>query len=126
MSLRTAEPLHQVRAAAEDEATFQAFFDKLRVQHDKHQFMRRNIFNMDETNKDPRFSKVISRRGKKNVTVISDAKQEDHVTIVGCISASGDSMHPMIIYKGKQLMPSWGTHYPEAIFRASVNGWMEA
>jgi hypothetical protein len=126
VSLRTAEPLHQARAAAEDEATFKTFFDKLRLQHDKHRFLRHNVYNMDETNKDPRFGKVLSCKGKKNVVVISDAKQEEHVTIVGCVSASGDTMPPMIIYKGKQLLPAWAKHYPEAMFRASANGWMEA
>jgi hypothetical protein len=124
VSLRTAEPLHQARAAAEDEATFKTFFDKLRLQHDKHRFLRHNVYNMDETNKDPRFGKVLSCKGKKNVVVISDAKQEEHVTIVGCVSASGDTMPPMIIYKGKQLLPAWAKHNPEAMFRRPPTvGW---
>ena len=63
-------------------------FNALKAVMDEYEFQPSNIWNMDETNKDPHFSKVVAAKGRKNVVSINDSAQEQHVTVVGAISAA--------------------------------------
>jgi hypothetical protein len=92
------------------------------------------LFNVDEkgfmlgiTN---RHNVVIFRRGwdddmdASRATVPQDGNRE-LITVVDCISAGGNDLPPLIIYKGKHLSFSWSrdSQLPAAYYSCSDNGW---
>lgn len=64
------------------------------------------VFNLDETNflSVPESKKVFARRGVKNVFKIANGKEKECVTAVYCISASGQLVPPMMIFKNNIKM----------------------
>lgn len=61
-----------------------------------------NIWNCDETGKQLEHTpvNVIARRGSKSV-VGRTGNDRSNITIMACVNATGDSMPPMLIVKGK-------------------------
>ena len=126
ISLRTPEALHRARALADKPEDYERMFNALKAVMDEYEFQPSNIWNMDETNKDPHFSKVVAAKGRKNVVSINDSAQEQHVTVVGAISATGDRMPPLIIYMGKKVMTEWGLQASAGTrFAATETGWID-
>ncbi|KAJ8949484.1 hypothetical protein NQ318_005951 [Aromia moschata] len=73
-----------------------------------------NLFNMDE--KWCRLTihhqqSVLAQKGTKHVHLVSPEHAEN-VTIVGCCNAIGNSIPPMIIFKGKRLKPELADNLP--------------
>ena len=76
------------------------------------------IYNMDESGMplDPRPPKVVTKRGQKNICYRVSGKKEQ-IAVLGCISAIGQSIPPMVIFEGKHLNHQWtvggvpGTYY---------------
>ena len=64
------------------------------------------VFNLDETGVplDPKPLKVVASRGEKNPSNIR-AGTKSQISVVGCISAGGSALPPMIIWSGKSLSP---------------------
>ncbi|CAI8040325.1 Tigger transposable element-derived protein 6 [Geodia barretti] len=84
------------------------------------------IFNMDESGMplDPKAPKVVAERGSSVTTVGSGNKSQ--VTIVGCCSATGLCMPPMVIWDRKTLAPELTIgEVPGTIYGLSGNGWMD-
>lgn len=84
------------------------------------------IFNMDETGfpLDPKPLKSIHGRGDKNpYSVRSGSKAQ--VTVAACVSASGQSIPPLIIWKRKKMTPDMATgEIPGTQYAFSDKGWM--
>ena len=64
------------------------------------------IYNMDETGfpLDPKPLNIVHVRGEKNPSSISSGKKSQ-VTVVGCVSASGQCIPPMVVWDRKTLSP---------------------
>lgn len=85
------------------------------------------IFNMDE--KGCRLTlhhqpTVLAKKGAKRVHFIANEHAES-VTVVGCVSAIGNVIPPMIIFKGKRLKPEYTDNLPPgSIVRMAPKGFM--
>jgi len=62
---------------------------------------------------------VVAKTGQKNVNIIYQGDHK-HVTFVGCVSATGAHITPMLIYKGKNKNAKNMAGYPEAIQAMNV------
>ena len=86
------------------------------------------IFNMDETGfpLDPRPIKTIHKRGERNPYSVSSGSKSQ-VTVVACVSASGQSIPPFIVWKRKTmtLELAFG-ELPGSRYGFSENGWMQS
>ncbi|CAH1974319.1 unnamed protein product [Acanthoscelides obtectus] len=65
------------------------------------------IFNMDETgvqllNKP---SKVVTKKGSKDVHVLTSKERGENVTVIACCSADGTFIPPVLIFKGVNRKP---------------------
>ena len=70
---------------------------------EENEFEERFIINMDETplyfDIDP--SKCIEEKGSKSVRVHTTGSEKHHLMVMLAVSAAGDILPPMIIFKGK-------------------------
>lgn len=88
------------------------------------------IFNCDETSfcKDPSKTKIVGARGQACTRTTSTSGKEN-ITVLLTISASGQKLPPLIIFKGKNMWDQWsapeGTGYPGTSYAVTSNGWME-
>ena len=108
LTLRTPATLSLARANATDRVVIDNYFDELERALDETRLIDRpcQIFNMDETGMpfDPQPLKVVTWRGHKNPTQVSSG-QKTQVTVVGCVSAGGQCIPPMVIWDRKNLPP---------------------
>ena len=84
------------------------------------------IYNVDESGVplDPRPPNVVTVRGTKKVRYRSSGKK-GQVTIVGCVSASGQPIPPMIIFDAQNLNHAWTKgEFPGTKYGLSANGWI--
>lgn len=91
--------------------------------HDKPQ----QIFNLDETSfsTDPTRIKGVTGKGQKAHRIIQGSGKEN-ISVLGCVSADGRLLPPLIIFKGQNLWSSWkGTKdIPGTTYACSEKGWM--
>ena len=88
-----------------NESLFNAslFWNEVHSMIKKNGFGRCNIFNMDES---PIFfkmapTKTIAKRGKKTILIKTQNQEKVRISIILTISADGDKLKPLIIFKGK-------------------------
>jgi len=55
--------------------------------------------------------RVVAKRGTKRVYV-RQPEHGENVTVVACVNALGNSIPPMILFKGKRCKPEWKDHMP--------------
>ncbi len=128
LSLRTAAPLSLVRAQAPDPEMISRYFDLLEQTLNENDLSGKpgQVFNTDESGMplDPKAPKVVVERGSAAFALESGNKSQ--VTIVGCVSAAGFCMPPMVIWDHKILAPEL-THgeVPGTIYGLSSKGWMD-
>jgi hypothetical protein len=86
-----------------------------------------NIYNIDETGialgvRDN--SQVLASAHKRKAYVRSPENRE-WVSIVECVSATGQKLRPVVIFKGQSLQTSWFTSesVPDWLYTTSENGW---
>ncbi len=82
-----------------------AFQEEVKTERQKHDFPKELIGNMDET---PLYfdmvpSRTIEKKGAKEVRVRSTGAEKRRVTVVLACTASGKTLPPMIIFKGKSI-----------------------
>ena len=117
-----------VHARASDTEMVCRYFDLLERTLEENDLSGKpgQVFNMDESGMplDPRAPKVVAERGSCAVTIGSGNKSQ--VTIVGCCSAAGFCMPPMVIWDRKTLAPELTIgEVPGTIYGLSGNGWMD-
>ena len=120
LSLHSGDSTAGVRMDALNRETINNYFDLLQELNDEFGFDEHpdTIYNMDETGMplDPRPLKVVAARGQKKVRYRSSG-QKAQITVIGCGSATGQAIPPLIIVAAKQLNPLWmrdevsGTRY---------------
>ena len=84
------------------------------------------IFNMDESGfpLDPKPLKGVFVRGEKNPCSVSSGNKAQ-ITVVGCVSAGGQCLPPMIVWPRKTMPPSLAVgEIPGSVYGLSDSGWM--
>lgn len=129
LALRTTATLSISRASASSTKCLNEYFDLLESVLNESGLVDHPslIFNMDETGfpLDPPALKTIHEKGSKNPISLSCGSKQQ-VTVVACVSACGQAMPPLIIWKRKTMSPEmakgelYGTMYG-----FSKNGWMQ-
>ena len=85
------------------------------------------IFNIDESGfpLNPKPPKTLCCRGTKTPSVFTSTDRSQ-ITVVGCVSASGHAIPPMVIWDRKTLSPDLANgEVPGTIYGLSDKGWID-
>ena len=108
LALRTPATLSLARATASDRNVLDCYFEELESTFEENGLVDKPclIFNMDETGMplDPKPLKIVTWKGHKNPSQVSSGLKSQ-VTVVGCVSAGGQCLPPMVIWDRKNLPP---------------------
>ena len=128
LSLRRGDSTAHVRMDAVNEDTLKHYFSLLNdimTEFDLHS-KPSQIYNVDESviPFDPRAPNIVTMKGTKKVRYRQSGKK-GQVTIVGCASASGHAIPPMVIFDAKRLNPAWTEgEFPGTKYGLSDSGWI--
>ncbi len=77
-----------------------------------------NVYNVDETGLTvcQKSQKILAKKGKKNVGVITSAERSKTITVVCCVSASGNYEPPMFIYPRVRMKPEFLDRGPVGLY----------
>lgn len=131
VALRKPEKLGTVRARMLNGCVVDKYFADLSkiVVNLNLQEKPENIWNCDETGKQLEHTpvNVIARRGSKSV-VGRTGNDRSNITIMACVNATGDSMPPMLIVKGKTKKSLFGFNTAESpqnsVWTYNEKAWM--
>jgi len=128
LSLRNVAPLSLVRAHASDPDVVCRYFDLLERTMEQNKLMDKpgQVLNMDKSGMplDSKVPRIVAERGSSAIMVAFENKSQ--VTIVGCCSATGFCMPPMVIWDHKTLALELTIgEVPGTIYGLSGNGWMD-
>jgi hypothetical protein len=103
------------------------FFNFLGNLYDEHKMTPDRIYNCDETSISivPKTkSKIIAKRGRKQVGTITSAERGTTITVEICFSASGQYMPPMMVFPRKRIDPQLMLNAASGSWRVcSDSGW---
>ena len=127
LQTRTPATLSVSRARASTRECIDAYFDLLEntLQETGLADYPALYFNMDETGfaLDPKPSKTVHLRGEKNILSISSGSKAQ-ITVIACVSATGQTIPPLIVWKRKTMAPEMATgEIPGTHYGFSENGW---
>ncbi|CAH0727259.1 unnamed protein product, partial [Brenthis ino] len=117
ISVRKAQFMNSARAQKLNKDIVQQHFTAIKKLYDELDIPRHpeRLYNIDE--KGCRLTLhhqqyVLAQKGNKRVHFIAQEHAEN-VTIAMCVNASGNSVPPMIIFKGKRLRPEFNDNLPD-------------
>ena len=127
--LRSGDSTAGIRLDAVNPENLNNYFDQLKQIYDEFNFEEHPeaIYNMDETGVplEPRPPKVVAAKGQKKVRYQTSGKKEQ-ITVVGCASATGQSIPPFLIFSGKQINYLWTKdEVTGSRFAVSDKGWID-
>jgi hypothetical protein len=129
LAVRTPENTSAARAAGFNQVSVGKYFDLLEHELDAKHFTPDCIYNVDETgittvpNKP---SKIIATRGKKQVGTLTSGERGQLVTVVICMSASGNYIPPFFIFPRARMKGELLDHTPPgSVATAHKSGWMQ-
>ena len=95
----TPESICLARVSSFNKNNVNSFFQNLKLILNRHNFQPLDIWNMDETGATTarKPDRIIGRRGTKQIGTITSAERGTLITVVGTISASGNSIPPHFI-----------------------------
>ena len=130
LSLRKGDPTANVRMDCLTPEKMKQYFELLKDVLEEHNLMESpgQIYNVDETGMplDHRPPKVVTLRGQKKVRCRTSGNKSQ-ITVIGCVSASGQAIPPFVIFDCKRLNKQWtygevnGTTYG-----MSAKGWVDS
>lgn len=130
LSIRKPEPLEHTRNTQTNPFTVYGFFDLLEATISELNLAGKpqQIWNCDETSfcHDPNKTKVVSEKGKICHRYTAGSGREN-TSVLACVSAAGEKLAPLVIFKGKNLWESWIPNkedFPNTSYAATPRGWM--
>lgn len=128
ISLRCPEATSAARARAFNKPVVTKFFNLLREIYTKHNYAPHRIFNVDETSISTvpgRNSRILAKKGSKQVARVTSAERGISTTAVVCVSAAGSFVPPMLIFSRKRMKAELTDGAPPGtIFACNESGWM--
>ena len=130
LTLRSAERLSHARMMASAPGVLDNYFDLLEDTLVKNDLLEKPsmIFNVDETGipLDPPSLKIVAPQGVKHSQMVSSG-DKSQITVVGCCSAAGTSLPPMVVFDRQRLRPEWTEgEVPGTVYGLSKSGWIDA
>ena len=121
-----ARPMDALRVKGGNREVIDAFFGYFQSVVDKYNVRPADIWNMDETglamgvcNNSYVFSSIDKHRAYTKTP-----HTREWVTIVEAVSAVGDHLRPLVLFKGKSVQQAWFTeNIPDWHYHYSENGW---
>jgi len=122
-------PLSQTRAVATDPEMLDCYFDLLEKTMTENDLLDKpcQIYNVDETGLplDPKAPQLIFQQGERNPAAVGSGNKAQ-ITVVGCVSAGGSCLPPMVIWDRKTLSPELTVgEVPGTIYGLSKKGWID-
>uniref|UniRef100_A0A2A4JKM4 HTH CENPB-type domain-containing protein n=1 Tax=Heliothis virescens TaxID=7102 RepID=A0A2A4JKM4_HELVI len=130
LSLKKAQPIEHVRRKNTDPFIIGEYFNLLQTTLKTLGLEQRPalIWNLDETSVslDPSKTKVVGLKGAP-CSRTTHGTGKEHITVLTAVSAGGQKLTPLIIFKGKYVWDTWmaDTRNLELSYAASKRGWME-
>lgn len=127
LSLRKPEALSLCRAQGMRSSEVQKYFQLLGTIISENNLTAHDIFNMDETGVQNvhRPSKIVALKGKASISAVTSGERGKTVTLVWCVSASGQVLPPVFVFPRKKMKPSLTEHAPSGSMQCvSDNGWI--
>ena len=129
------EHLSKKRAEGVTRAVVDEWIDTVEKAFMKHNLFQygsdelaKRLWNADETGLclDATSKTVLARRGTKSVYEVGGGCGREYITVLGCGSADGIKLPPLIVHKAKNLWAKWTKGGPAgATYTVSDSGWME-
>lgn len=132
LTIRQPQPLSYCRALCSNRQTVSDFFGKLGAIYGMLNLIAKPmcVLNADETNVTivHKPGKVIAELGQRNVYAVTSGERGKTHTVLSCVSASGYTLPPMIVYPRKKQIPEnfKDGAMPNTLFAISPSGWMNS
>ena len=129
LTLRTPAALSYSRVHAADQDSINAYFDILEETLEENDLASQpcRIFNVDETGLclNPSPLKTVHVKGQKNPSQCSSGNR-GQITVVGCVSAGGQIIPPMVIWNRKTVPAQLAQmECPGTVYGLSTKGWID-
>jgi len=116
LTIRKPQALSIQRAIHLNKPSVEKYFQILeRIMEENNLFGKpTRIYNVDETGLSlvPGVKKIVGRRGMNGSSQITGGERGQLQTVIMATSAAGDYIPPMIIYKGKRMLPELEKGFP--------------
>ncbi|XP_072171817.1 uncharacterized protein [Diadema setosum] len=132
LALRTPEATSFARAIGFNKTAVGRFFDNVNSVLSENNISPSRIYNVDETglSTSPNIAKsdkVVAGKGQKQVGKLTSAEKGQTITAVGCISACGTYVPPMLIFPRKNYTEALMNGCPPgSTGKASESGWINS
>ena len=130
LTLRSPQPLSYCRALCSNKTVVDDFFAKLGAVYGRLNLLTKpmQVYNADDTGINVVYKpgKVVAMVGRKNVYSIAAGERGKNHTILACVSASGVSLPPLMVFPRKQSVPDAMRvgATPGTVFMVTDSGWM--
>ena len=118
------------RALGFNRENVENFFKILEEAYDRYKFTATRVYNVDETGisfVQSKIPHVIGRKGKRQIAAITSAERGATITVIACMSASGNFVPPLVIFPRTNMAQALMKGCPPgSTGRAHPPGWVQA